>query len=136
MRKKVRLIFLCGIMLLSVCGCGNNFESEIVGNNFVRKIEGNDTAYGKIITSHTLIFEEDNKGISKVDIDFTDDFKEYAEEHISYDTRHSTTDFTYNIDIENNYVNFSLDDDTYKLKYDKESKCLIDEENEKIKYCK
>ena len=61
MRKKVRLIFLCGIMLLSVCGCGNNFESEIVGNNFVRKIESSDTAYGKIITSHTLIFEEDNK---------------------------------------------------------------------------
>ena len=51
--KKVKLLLLCGIIVLGICGCGKSFESEIVGNTFISKIESDDSTFGKIITSHT-----------------------------------------------------------------------------------
>lgn len=134
--KKVKLLLLCGIIVLGICGCGKSFESEIVGNTFISKIESDDSTFGKIITSHTLIFKKDNKGTSKIDIEFTGDFKEYAENHISYDTRHTSTDYTYTLNEKDNTINFTVDDDIYNLRYDKDTKCLIDTEKETIKWCK
>lgn len=136
MKKKISLFILCGIVLLGLCGCGNNFENEIIGNNFINEYTSSDSKYGNFTTSHTLIFEKDNKGTSKIDIDFTGEFKEYAEKHISYDTLHTSTDFIYTINKEDNSISFKTDNDTYNLEYDKDSKCLIDKENNKIKYCK
>lgn len=136
MKKKISLFMLCGVILLGLCGCGKSFKNEIEGNTFGYDITSNDSKYGDIITSHTLIFDKDGKGTSKIDIEFTGSFKEYAEKHISYDTRHTSTDFIYTINEENNTVTFSLDNDNYNLKYDKDTKCLIDSEKETIKWCK
>lgn len=136
MKNKFILLIISVFILLGICGCGKSFEQEIVGNSFVYEYSTEETAYGNIITSQTLIFEQDGKGTSKIDIDFTGEFKEYADKNISYDTRHSVTDYAYTIDKENSLVHFSIDDDNYDLKYDKDSKCLIDSENEKIKFCK
>lgn len=136
MKKKMSLFMLCGVILLGLCGCGKNFESNIVGNTFIYEMTSEDTKYGNIITSHTLIFNNDNKGTSKIDIDFTGDFKEYAEKNISYDTRHTSTDFIYTLNEETKTIEFVLDSDTYNLKYDEDTKCLIDSKKESIKWCK
>lgn len=132
MKKKVSLFMLCGVILLGLCGCGNeSIEDKIAGKNFTYKEESEQSAYGTIITVEEFSFIGNGKGYEKVNIEFTGSFKDYADKNnLSEPT---TYDITYTID--DDIINITTELDEHKLKYDKDSKCLIDTEKETRKFC-
>lgn len=73
--KKISLVLLCGIILLGVCGCGNN-DSKIVvcnitedGANYVGKIETTTTFENNTIVYHTMNIEKTFKNGYKAEND-------------------------------------------------------------------
>ena len=132
MKRKICLVLLSGVILLGVCGCGNeSIENKIKGKTFTYKEESNQSAYGKAITVEEFSFIGNGKGYEKVNIEFTGSLKEYADKNnLSEPT---TYDITYIIDED--IINITTELDEHKLKYDKDSECLIDIEKETRRFC-
>lgn len=131
MKKKISLFMLCGVILLGLCGCGKvNIEDEIAGKTFINKEEMEPSAYGSSIAVIEFSFIGNGKGEEKVSIEFTGEFKDYVDK---LNIEPTTYDLTYTIDED--IINVIAGKDEYKLKYDKDSKCLIDTEKETRKFC-
>lgn len=112
MKKKISLFVLCGIVLLGVCGCGSN---SIVGNTYEQEIKDD-----KVNTYSSYYFKDDNNVEIKIVITYND--KELS---------NKTETSTYSIDDDIITIN-----DKYNTSFKINGSCLIDNTNEKVKYCK
>ena len=128
MKKKISLFIICGIVLFGVCGCEKSIGDELLGKTFTYKEESKRTAYGSTITIQEFSFIGNGKAKETVNIKFTGSFKNYglSEEPNEYDV-------TYTID--GDIVTINSDNDKHVLRYDKNSKFLINTEKEEVQFC-
>lgn len=128
MKKKISLFIICGIVLLGVCGCEKSIEDELLGKTFTYEEESKINAYGSAITIQEFSFIGNSKAKETVDIKFTGSFKNYG---LNKDP--GEYDVTYTID--GDIVTINSDNDKYVLRYDKNSKCLVNTEKEEVQFC-
>lgn len=112
MKKKISLCLICSITILGLCGCGSN---SVVGNTYEQEIKDD---MGSTYSSY--YFKDDNSVESKIILTF--DGEELSN---SVDT------YTYT--IEDDVITIG---DKYDTTFKISGSCLIDTDNEKIKYCK
>ena len=113
MKKKISLCLICSITILGLCGCGSN---SVVGNTYEQEIKDD---MGSTYSSY--YFKDDNSVESKIILTF--DGEELSN---SVDT------YTYTIEGDIITIDNGYDDNTYKIS----GSCLINTNNEKVKYCK
>lgn len=112
MKKKISLFMLCGVILLGLCGCSSN---SIVGNTYKQEIKDD-----KVNTYSSYYFKDDNNVEIKIVITYND--KELS---------NTTETSTYSVKDDIITIN-----DKYNTSFKIDGSCLIDNTNEKVKYCK
>lgn len=120
---KKRYIALLILICIITTGCNKTLSDELKNKTY--KFERNDK--NLIISIDEFKFEENGKGIETVSIDTTPHdniFKNEAKKEFK---------FKYEIDNNTNEVRIIYSNTEILLKYDKKTKCLINEN--KDKYC-
>ena len=121
---------MCLVLLVGLCGCGSKKELDdsqvqdiIIGNTYTNEEERNDETFGKVTTTISITFNDNGKGKEVIKVKTSNSS---SSDPITYDM---------NYFFENNEIKVTTGESIITLKYDKNSKCLIDVDKESREFC-
>ena len=130
MKKTLMTLIVCLILLVGLCGCGSKKELDdsqvqdiIIGNTYTNEEERNDETFGKVTTTISITFNDNGKGKEVIKVKTSNSS---SSDPITYDM---------NYFFENNEIKVTTGESIITLKYDKNSKCLIDVDKESREFC-
>ncbi len=130
MKKTLMTLIVCLVLLVGLCGCGSKKELDdsqvqdiIIGNTYTNEEERNDETFGKVTTTISITFNDNGKGKEVIKVKTSNSS---SSDPITYDM---------NYFFENNEIKVTTGESIITLKYDKNSKCLIDVDKESREFC-